>query len=449
MEKLKKLNEDRRVLGLAMAAVFTTILVLTALTPYIADDYVYMFSFADGTRISSLTQIIPSMVRHAQIINGRLISHGLEQLFLMLPKTIFNICNALVFFWISWFCYRVANRGRQENAVLFLLFPMCYWVFTPAFGQATLWQVGSLNYLWSVGFCLFFILPYLSLYLDERERFFCALNSFPLKLLFLILALLFGMYSEVAGMVGILVAGGFLVTRGVETRKWSTWLWIPFLVAVIGYILMLHMPAEQMNKAGSMTLHDVISRFPARTQKLKLFTPLCIAWLIMMFFAMELGVAHKRRMVSLAFFLGGIAGVYVLLAAFTAPERCLCCSSIFFCIACITLLPDLLGTRAGDGCKAAVCAVTVLFSIQFILGVFDIQAVHSRAVARERSAEEQIAAGKSEIVLDIIYGKTEYSGVKYLKDLDLDNPGVSPNRNMAKYYGVDLVIGHDPQNEAH
>ena len=42
---------------------------------------------------------------------------------------------------------------------------------------------------------------------------------------------------------------------------------------------------------------------------------------------------------------------------------------------------------------------------------------------------------------------TEYSGVRYLKDLDLENPDTWPNTGMAKYYGVARVIGHDPQNE--
>ena len=447
MEKLRKLNGDRRALYAAMAAVFLIILILTALTPYFVDDYAYMFSFADGSRITSPAQIIPSMARHAHTMNGRLISHGLEQFFLMLPKAVFNICNALVFFWIALFCYRAAGRGRPDSALLFLLFPMCYWLYTPVFGQVTLWQVGSLNYMWSVGFCLFFIRPYLSLYLESEDRFFRPMNSLPMKLLFPVLAFLFGMFSEVSGMVGVLVAAGFLAVRGIETKQWKTWLWLPLATAVAGYILMLRMPAEHMYKGGSLTLHDIISQIPLMTRQLQQFTPLCIAWVIMMFFALQAGVSHKREIVSLAFFLGGIAGVYVLIAAQSASERCLCCPSAFFCIACVTLLPELLDTRIGDACRAAVCALAVVFSIWFVLGVFDIQAVHSRAVTRDRSAAEQIAAGEQEIVLDIIYGATKYSAVNYLKDLDLENPHSWPNSYMARYYGVDLVLGNDPQNE--
>ena len=78
-----------------MLAVFLTMTLLSFLTPMIADDYNYCFSFADGRRISSVGAIIESMIAHRRAVNGRIVAHSLVQLFLMLPKAVFNVANGL------------------------------------------------------------------------------------------------------------------------------------------------------------------------------------------------------------------------------------------------------------------------------------------------------------------------------------------------------------------
>ena len=50
------------------------------------DDFAYCFSWADWTRIRSVSQIIPSMAVHRSVTNGRVIVHGLVQLLLLLPR---------------------------------------------------------------------------------------------------------------------------------------------------------------------------------------------------------------------------------------------------------------------------------------------------------------------------------------------------------------------------
>ena len=62
---------------LIYTAVFLLVLLLTWLTPMVADDYSYCFSWADDTRIRSLAQIVPSMTVHRELTNGRVLTHGL------------------------------------------------------------------------------------------------------------------------------------------------------------------------------------------------------------------------------------------------------------------------------------------------------------------------------------------------------------------------------------
>lgn len=68
---------------------------LSFLTPMIADDYSYSFSFADYRRIESVGDIVESMAAHRETINGRIIAHSMVQLFLLLPKAVFNTVNGL------------------------------------------------------------------------------------------------------------------------------------------------------------------------------------------------------------------------------------------------------------------------------------------------------------------------------------------------------------------
>lgn len=448
MDRMKKLNSSRCGLLIAMTTVFIVMFILNCMTPYLVDDYGYMYSYADGTRVRSITGLIQSMYQHCFKVNGRVVAHTLEQAFLMMPKAVFNLANALMFLFVIYSGYRICNYGKEYNAVLFLTVAMLYWVFMPVFGQVTLWQDGSLNYLWALGFLFAFLRPYLAFYLGEEDRFFRIPRTWCLQVLFLVFAFLFGMYSEITSLTGILLATGFLIAGQLRKKDRRNRLWLPVMIAIAGYICMILMPAEQMNKAGAATLHDMFRIIPGHTEMLRgSLGLLWAAWGALIVLAGIHTLSHQRVLVSVAFALGSLAAHYVLVAAVFQPYRCMCTATFLLIIACLVLTAGLFDTPSHAICKAAVGALTVCFLFSFVVGVFDIHAVYSRSRERDRSAAEQISQGKQEITLDIIYGSTEYSGVRYLKDLDLENPDTWPNTGMAKYYGAARVIGYDPQNE--
>ena len=159
MEKLKKLDRSRLGRWMVLGTVFLTIFVLTSLTPYLADDYTYHHSWYDWARLTSIWQIPASIYAHGMKMNGRLVSHGLEQLFLLMPKLIFNLCNAAVYTWTVWEGHRICTRGRQPSLLILTVVALGMWVFMPVFGAVTLWQVGSLNYFWSIPVVLLFLRP--------------------------------------------------------------------------------------------------------------------------------------------------------------------------------------------------------------------------------------------------------------------------------------------------
>ena len=90
----EKLNTTKWASLALFAAVFLLLLFCNRHTALVADDFRYCFSFADGSRMTALSQLLPSMAAHRHSMNGRVIAHALVQLFLLPPKPIFDAVNA-------------------------------------------------------------------------------------------------------------------------------------------------------------------------------------------------------------------------------------------------------------------------------------------------------------------------------------------------------------------
>ena len=146
-QELKKQN------SLCRAAFFTAVFglacLLTAFTPLIADDFNYAFSWADETRIDNLRQIVSSMEAHRIWTHGRVFAQGWVTLFMMWPRWMFPLFNALVitlFFWETerYFRLRAVAHSVLASAVVGALI----WICMPVFGQVFLWLDGACNYFW-------------------------------------------------------------------------------------------------------------------------------------------------------------------------------------------------------------------------------------------------------------------------------------------------------------
>ena len=90
---LKNQERSHNIVGLSYALLFLFMLACNILTPYLADDFTYMFSFQSGERIKNLLDIFPSMLAHAQKMNGRLVTHFLVQLTFLFPANLFDFCQ--------------------------------------------------------------------------------------------------------------------------------------------------------------------------------------------------------------------------------------------------------------------------------------------------------------------------------------------------------------------
>ncbi|MFI3237937.1 MAG: DUF6056 family protein [Lachnospiraceae bacterium] len=159
MKKWLLENEKRKV-GVIIGIVFVVMYVLNVLTPMIADDYNYCFSFSSGVRITNLSEIVSSMNGHYYSMNGRIYAHTLAQIFLLMGMGIFDVLNTFAFIALGYCMYRmVLVHGEHKWSLLAILYTAMF-MCIPAFGQTMLWLVGSSNYLWTTLTMLVFLLPY-------------------------------------------------------------------------------------------------------------------------------------------------------------------------------------------------------------------------------------------------------------------------------------------------
>lgn len=126
------------------------------LTPEYGDDYGYrMFDLENGLVINNLNQYFYSTFRHYFDDNGRVLVHAIVRIFVVfIGKTYFNFANTFVF--LLFLCLLVKNLGSINSSNIFFC-SACVLLLFPSFNDTFLWMDGSVNYLWSATFVLFFL----------------------------------------------------------------------------------------------------------------------------------------------------------------------------------------------------------------------------------------------------------------------------------------------------
>lgn len=439
MDKLVRLNRSRRAVLAAAGAVFLFLLVLNLLTPYVADDYVYMFSFHDKSRLDSLWAVFQSMYDHCFCMNGRVVSHFFGQLFMLFPKPVFDMVNAFAYAVVMYLLYRLCVMGREDNLLLFLAVCAAFWYFLPAFGQVCLWQIGSVNYLWALLWGLIYLAPFLCRFYHGRE----LLPRLWQKVLFCLFALPFGMYTEITSFIGIFVAVLLLLLCPLLKKgKIRCWLWLPVVIGLAGFGIMLMMPAELSAKTGSLTLSILLDNFMRSTTMLRGHClPLLLAWAVALVLGLYEKLPPERLVLSLVLAAGAVAANYMLIVAQYYEERCLCTTVLLLIAATGLLAGGLCGTRFRVPCACAGAVLAVVFLLSLAQGAADIVQNHLDFRYRETVIAEYKAAGETDLVLDRVWPSTKYSVFYGLRDLADDTPDTWPNSSMAKYYGVDSILG--------
>lgn len=437
MDKLERFNRSRAASVLVLAGIFLLLFFCTHETDLIADDYRYCFSYADDSRIVSVAQIFPSMAAHRLSMNGRVVPHFLVQLFLLLPKMVFDVLNALLFTTLVWLIGHTAGRGTRPNALLGLCVFGCLWLLQPDFGQVFLWLTGSINYLWCGVLCLLWLLPWGGYYLTGRSL------PLPGRIALILFSLPLGAYSENGTVAMVAMALLWLLLVWLERKQTPPrWMLLSLAAILAGFFYMMLAPAESVNKSAEMRLPVLFANFLENAGYYLRFWPLILSFVLLYSLALHKRVERKLRLLSLVYVFGSIAGHFVLTFAMYTAGRSTYIALILLLTANALLFVPLWETQYRR-VLAALCALClVLTAWKLTVGVRDIRRTHGLLQYNEEFLTACAAAGERSVEVYRPYAKTSWSALEGLAYLNTEDPGDWPNVYMAKYYGVDSVIGY-------
>ena len=150
---------------------------LSSKMPYVGDDYRYMNSLLTGEKITSFGQLLPSAAQYWRSWGGRYPSFVILQTMLMLPRTFFNVANAIVYILtinvIVSFCdgFLETGKGRLARKCVILAVIYCSaWLFMPVISDVVFWLTGSIVYLWMTCIVLIFLRLYFDHFFARGQR---------------------------------------------------------------------------------------------------------------------------------------------------------------------------------------------------------------------------------------------------------------------------------------
>ena len=435
-----KLNSSRKVTAVLFAMILLLMLVCNFLTTFVADDFAYIASYATGERIDSVLDIFPSMAGHAKSMNGRLISHFFVQLFMMLPKWIFNIANSVVFTLQIFLLYILSlsgNRERKCNNLLALVAFGAIWVYVPAFGQVYLWLAGSCNYMWAITAGLVFMIPFVREFMDGAR-----INNPVLKCLFVLFGFVAGAYSENASAAFIFMAGILWLFTVISRRRMpSVDSVLSIVFAIAGYLSMMLAPGTQKNKSTDFDLQHIRSNFVNCFEVLRMFYVLLIVFVILLVIACVRKVDRKTVVLSCVFAAGSLLSNFILMFASYYPERSSTCCVVLLVGACTILMHPLTDSNYKVFIGSLVAVLLVITSYYMVIGVNDIYVNYCNMRGHINTIKQCKEEGKMDVELVVFSVNTKYSSSWKLKYLDMDTSDTWPNNYMASYYGVKSIIG--------
>lgn len=183
-------------------------------TLWLGDDITYNYSFKDGSKISSLSDVVTSQIEHYKSINGRTVAHFLCQLYIpFFGKTAFAISNALVWVALLLLMANLCSIKFADWKMMALLACLIILGFRTKFTPTC--QIG---FPWMFALVSAFLLILRSFGKEQQKtwRWYHLLWAAPF-------AFIAG-WSQEALVIGIGVALGIFVLLNIQKVTWQQWI---------------------------------------------------------------------------------------------------------------------------------------------------------------------------------------------------------------------------------
>lgn len=436
IEKVKniKLSKKQQTI-IILVSIFVMILVLNVLTPLIADDYSYSLNL-DDKKINSIMDVLNYQWWHYFNWGGRTIAHTIAQVFLLFPKYIFSIVNALIYITLIYLIYLHIRGSRVDKPVYLLIIHLTLWFLLPVFGQTCLWLIGSCNYLWTTVLILWFLWIYRKSYKDI---------SISKVIGIFFLGVIAGWTNEntAAGLIVILI--GYLIIQKLENKNNKiSKLQITCLIgALLGFILMILAPGNYVRNAEFQDNTFIIIKLIKRAVEITLSAEnYLLPFIIGIIILISIKVYYKKKIEkdSWIFITGGVATTYAMVLSPTFPERAWTGAIIFLAIAAGELLYDL--AKINKVFKFIIIDACIIMSIvyigQYISAVIDINNLKNTWESRIEIINKEKNEGNKNVVIDSFTTWNTKNPIYGLSDIGTDSK-VWPNTSIAKYYGLKSI----------
>ena len=315
-------------LKVALISIFLMMLVLNLLTPLIADDYSYSFIWNTENRIKNIYDVIVSQASHYMTWGGRSIAHFIAQVFLMMPKFIFSICNSFVYTFIIYLIYKLSKgKNKDDKPYLVLGIHFIIYFLTPVFGQNCLWLIGSCNYIWTTCFMLLLISNFV-LKSDEKDSKLRIIGM-------LLLGILAGWTNENTAFGTIVILITTLIINKINKEKIFKWKISGLIGAIIGFIIMIAAPGNYARSTNFVDNDFIIIKWLKRfIECTKGLGNYCWIFIIALIVLLTIYIYNHKKINKYvyAFVLGAIFSVYPMILSPEFPERSWFGVIIFFTI---------------------------------------------------------------------------------------------------------------------
>lgn len=450
-----------------VSAVILSVLVLIAVyvlnyyTPLYADDYSYSFSYLNGERIVSFSQLIDSQIAHYQKVNGRSVVHFLAQLFLLIGREKFNYINTFGFLVLVYLAYfHACGTFKSISSFKLLTISVLLFLSTPAFGQSFLWITGAANYLYGILIILLFLIPYRIQVAHNRKL--SLIGEIVTSLAAFVFGVIAGWTNENTSIAMLMMLGGYLFFYHIKQTKIHAWNITGLIGGGVGFCLMLFSPGTSHRLKASGGAGGIL----AWAKRAVFYTcdMITYTYLVMLLFSIFVAIyIYKKRLptnkchdfktiaeecgVTAIYFLGFLVSVYSMVASPQFPKRAWSGPVILLIVSTVSLtnMVDISGLKYRIGKRITLCALVLLFLATYANAYFDLKNVNGYYYARISRIETAISSEQSEVEIPNIRGWTGYSCYEAYGDLNLDS-SEWPNTAIAKYYGVKEIVLKDDVN---
>lgn len=432
----------------AFSCVTAIMLIFNYLTPLYFDDFRYSFSFADGERLESLSQIIPSMMAHHKNINGRVVVHALAQAFLMLNPIVFDVINSVAFAgFVLVIYYHCAGTIKNFKMWLFAAIFLAFWVFSPSFGESFLWLTGSANYLYGPLIGFLFLIPY-----TRYNNFNSTVNSNIIYIIgsvaYLFLGAIAGCTNENLSLCLFGIQGLFVISFVITKVRLRMWMFTGIVGNMLGTALLFSSSSYSARStiwSGESSLPSIIRGFLLNcTTFFDSFIVIIIVLCVIVVFlsAREKRFTLKQTSKPAIFCLAVLAYVGSTIACDYFPDRAWVACLGFLIIASANLL---LLAKLPKPPRIIVVAVSAIIVCSFALGSFENAFLASKSVKysydeREKVIAQALESGETRIELSTIESDNKYCCYSGGGDLQ---PGKWMWDSIARYYGLEEVAQED------